>query len=277
MTPSRSTPDPIYAGPPSGLFSGTPIGLLASLVVALVGCAALVDASWLPPATVRVTTIAVAHGGLIAMAFAWAATTPPLWRPLVPSVITMLILAVAAAAAAWDARAAILYLASPLWLAFLTARGRLTPLGVRWEMPAAGAVVLGLAAGLALGGHMLFAAAGTFGHRVRSDSLVLAAMAYDAGANVPSSELFFRGALFNRLQRRWSFAAAVIVATAVALVRYLVDPLLPRAPEVIVGTLLYLTLLGVINAWLLWWSGSLMPGIVASFVFFAAYRMVAAV
>src|SRR5262249_37035380 len=56
-----------------------------------------------------------------------------------------------------------------------------------------------------------------------------------------------------------------------------VDPLLPRAPEVILGTLVYVTLLGVINAWLLWWSGSLLPGLIAALVFFAAYRMVAAV
>jgi len=259
-----------------GLLTGTPAGLLAVLAAVLAMCAALVHLGWLPPSALRVVTVAVVHGGLLAIAFGWAATTPPQWRPLGPSVIIILVLAVAATGTRWDPRAAIFYLASPLWLTFLALSGRLRALGLRWEMPVGGSL-LGLAAGLTLGGHMLLAAAVTFGHRVTTDGLVLAAIAYDAGANVPSSELFFRGALFNRLQRRWSFAAAVTVATAVGLLRYLVDPLLPRAPEIIVGTLVYVTLLGVINAWLLWWSGSLLPGLVASLVFFAAYRMVAAV
>ncbi len=269
-------PDTTRAAWPPGLLSGTPTGLLAVLAAVLAACAALVAASWLPSPAVRVVTVAVAHGGLLAMAFGWAAATPPRWAPLLPSVITVVLLALAAAGALWDPRAAILYLVSPLWLMLLAVSGRLAPLGLRWELPVGG-TLLGLATGVALGGHMLLAASGTFGYRVRTDGLVLAAIAYDAGANVPSSELFFRGALFNRLQRRWSFAAAVTVATAIWLLRYLVDPLLPKAPEVVVGTLVYVTLLGVINAWLLWWSGSLVPGLVASLAFFAAYRMVAAV
>ncbi len=276
MITSRLTPDAAHAACPPGLLSGTPAGLLGVLAVALAACAVLVDARWLPPSALRVVTVAVAHGGLLAIAFGWAATNPPQWRPLVPSAIIILVLALAAAGARCDPRAAIFYLASPLWLAVLAVNGRLTPLGLRWGMPIS-STLLGLAVGLALGGHMLLAAAGTFGYRVRTDGQVLVAIAYDVGANVPSSELFFRGALFNRLQRRWSFTAAVTIATAVGLLRYLVDPLLPKAPEVIIGTLVYLTLLGVINAWLLWWSGSLVPGLVSALVFFAAYRMVAAV
>lgn len=276
MITSRLTPDVAPAACPPGLLSGTPAGLLGVLAVALAACAVLVDARWLPPSALRVVTVAVAHGGLLAIAFGWAATNPPQWRPLVPSAIIILVLALAAAGARCDPRAAIFYLASPLWLAVLAVNGRLIPLGLRWGMPIS-STLLGLAVGLALGGHMLLAAAGTFGYRVRTDGQVLVAIAYDVGANVPSSELFFRGALFNRLQRRWSFTAAVTIATAVGLLRYLVDPLLPKAPEVIIGTLVYLTLLGVINAWLLWWSGSLVPGLVSALVFFAAYRMVAAV
>ena len=41
----------------------------------------------------------------------------------------------------------------------------------------------------------------------------LAALAYDVGANVLAAECFFRGALFNRAQRRWSFAAAAALAS----------------------------------------------------------------
>lgn len=257
----------------SGVLDGTPVGLVAVLAIALAVCAALVHGKWLPPWSLPVAAVAAVHGGLLSIAFGWAAATPPRWRPLGPSIIIILVLALATAGARWDPRAAIFYLASPVWLTVLTISGRLEVLGLRSQIPVGGSL-LGFAAGLMLGGHMLLAAAVTFGHRVTTDSLVLTAIAYDAGANVPSSELFFRGALFNRLQRRWSFAAAVTVATAMSLLRYLVDPLLPRAPEVILGTLVYVTLLSVINAWLLWWSGSLLPGLVASFVFFAAYRMV---
>ena len=54
--------------------------------------------------------------------------------------------------------------------------------------------------------------------------------------------------------------------------RYLADPLLPRQVEVMVGALFYLTLLGAVDCWLLWWSGSLVPGLLASLLFFLAYR-----
>jgi len=270
---SRSTPERAPIAPASGLLSGTPLGLLAVLAVLLAACAVLVQARWLPSPALAVVTVAVAHGGLLSMAFGWAAMAPPRWAPLGPSAISIVVLAIAAAGAVWDPRAAILYVVSPLWLAILAVGGRLDPLGLRGAMPVS-AMLLGIGAGLALGGHLLIAAAGTFGYRVKADSLVLSAIAYDVGANVPSSELFFRGALFNRLQRRWSFGAAVTVATALGLLRYLLDPLLPKAPEMVVGTLLYVTLLGVINAWLLWWSGSLLPGLLAALVFFSAYRMI---
>ena len=57
--------------------------------------------------------------------------------------------------------------------------------------------------------------------------------------------------------------------------RYLSDPLLPGEIEVMVGAHFYLTILGVINCWLLWWSGSLAPGLLASALFFLAYRALA--
>jgi len=55
-------------------------------------------------------------------------------------------------------------------------------------------------------------------------------------------------------------------------VRYLVDPLLPKSIELVVGAVFYLALLGLINCWLLWWSESLVPGLLSALVFFAAYR-----
>jgi hypothetical protein len=36
-----------------------------------------------------------------------------------------------------------------------------------------------------------------------------------------------------------------------------------------------MTVLSAANAWLLWWSGSLVPGLLAALVFFAAYRLLA--
>jgi hypothetical protein len=89
---------------------------------------------------------------------------------------------------------------------------------------------------------------------------------------VLAAECFFRGALFNRAARRWSFATAATVATAAYVLRYLVDPLLPKSPELIAGAVFYLALLGAINCWLLAWSQSLVPGLVSATLFFVAYR-----
>ena len=92
---------------------------------------------------------------------------------------------------------------------------------------------------------------------------LLVLWAYDVGARVISAECFFRGALFNRLQRRWSFGAAAALATALAVARSLVDPLMPGQVEAMVGALFYLTILGAANCWL------------ASALFFFAYRALA--
>ena len=87
-----------------------------------------------------------------------------------------------------------------------------------------------------------------------------------------AGECFFRGALFRRAERRWSFAAASTVATSAYVLRYLVDPLLPKSVELMIGAVFYLALLGAINCWLLSWSGSLVPGLASASIFFAAYR-----
>ena len=111
--------------------------------------------------------------------------------------------------------------------------------------------------------------------RVGGWAALFALWAYDVGANVISAECFFRGALFNRLRRRWSFGSAAALATTLSLVRYLSDPLPPGEIEVVVGALFYVTILGVINCWLLWWSGSLAPGLLDAALFFLAYRALA--
>jgi hypothetical protein len=137
------------------------------------------------------------------------------------------------------------------------------------------AVLAGAAVGLALGMHLLVTASRTLGYPVALDprERVLGDLLYDLLVNVPSAELFLRGALFTRVQRHVSFGTAVAVCTAASLLRYLVDPALPPAAEVVLGAVVYLGLLGAANAWLLWWSGSLVPPVLSSLLFFAAYRV----
>src|SRR5438477_400486 len=79
--------------------------------------------------------------------------------------------------------------------------------------------------------------------------------------------------------RTAALAAGLIGLAAVASglgafgpLRYLVDPLLPMRAELVVGAVFYLALLGAINCWLLWWSESLVPGLLSALIFFTAYR-----
>jgi hypothetical protein len=133
---------------------------------------------------------------------------------------------------------------------------------------------LGALTGGALGAHLLLTASQTLGYHVRpGDPLVLlGALGYDIGANVLSAECFFRGALFQRLERYGSLRLALGASTIACVLRYLVDPLLPDTVEVAMGAAFYLAVLGAANCWLLRWSGSLVPGYLAALVFFAAYR-----
>ncbi|HEV8642934.1 MAG TPA: hypothetical protein VGV13_17745 [Methylomirabilota bacterium] len=241
----------------------------------LAACAVLAACGWFPAAALRVAAFTAGHGVLLGTALGWAgAASRPAWNPAGAMLVVVALLALAATATVFDPRGALAYLAIPVWLLALAARGRLIPLGIVRPMPLA-AVPIGFAIGAALGGHLLLSAALTLHYSVRQDGLglYLAAIAYDVGANIPSGEGFFRGALFNRAQRLSSFASGATLSTAAYLARYLIDPLLPGTVEVMIGAVVYLTLLSVANAWLLWWSGSLVPAIASALVFFAAYRM----
>jgi hypothetical protein len=134
--------------------------------------------------------------------------------------------------------------------------------------------LVGLAAGAFLGAHLLTTASLTFGYRVHlsGPAAYLDALAYDVGVNVASAEWLFRGALFTVCWRRGSFWPAALATTALALVRYLLDPALPSAPEARAGAVFYLGLVGLIACVLRAWSGSLLPGYLAGLAFFAAYR-----
>jgi hypothetical protein len=137
---------------------------------------------------------------------------------------------------------------------------------------AAVAAALGIGGGLAI--HLLLTASRTLGYPiVLAPSRMVAGLAYDVAINVPGAEAFLRGALFNRAQRRWSFATALVVSVLASVVRYLLDPALPKIPEVLLGALLYVALIAVANGWLVWWCGSLVPPLLVSLVFFTVYRL----
>jgi len=153
-------------------------------------------------------------------------------------------------------------------------RGPLERVG--WRAPCRpGSILLGAAAGTFLGLHLLIAASLTLGYAVSVPDvgIYLAALAYDVGASALTAEWLFRGAIFSTLWWRWSFWPAAAASTGCALTRYLLDPALPPAIEAMAGATFYLMLLGLACCALRAWSGSLLPGYVATVAFFAAYRM----
>ncbi|HXJ82427.1 MAG TPA: hypothetical protein VMS64_27550 [Candidatus Methylomirabilis sp.] len=136
-------------------------------------------------------------------------------------------------------------------------------------------VVLGLGAGMFLGGHLLISASLTFGYLVSVSNVgqYLAAVAYDVGANALTAEWLFRAAIFSRAWRRWEFWPSAALSTSLAVTRYMADPALPHAIEARVGAVFYCALLGFTACALRAESGSILPGYLATVTFFAAYRM----
>jgi hypothetical protein len=258
------------------VLANTPLPLIATLGAAWLIVAWLVSAAWLPASALWIAALTATHGGLLAVALAWAAADSGVRLSARAAPVTIGLIGAGATAATLDERAAIALLAAPAWLALLASRGQLVGLGLGPGIPWP-PVAVGGALGAVLGGHLLVSASQTLGYPPRGGAWLplLVLWAYDVGARVISAECFFRGALFNRLQRRWSFGAAAALATALSLLRYVVDPFLPGQVEVMVGALFYLTILGAVNCWLLWWSGSLVPGLLASALFFFAYRALA--
>jgi len=254
---------------PAPLLADTPAALLAALGGAALVVAALVAGGWLPGAALAVAGVAAGHGALLATALAWA-----LGGRTLPGAVVVSLLAPAALAARSHPLGLVAYAGPPLWVARLAARGQLGALGLGDRVPVR-RVAEGAALGALLGGHLLVSASLTLGVGIaaRPAGEFLGALAYDAGANVLAAECFFRGALFGRAQRRWSAAAAAAVSTAAYVLRYLVDPLLPKGVELLVGAVFYLSCLGAVNCWLLRRSGSLLPGLASALGFFAAWRL----
>jgi hypothetical protein len=249
------------------LFADTPWRLLAGLALGAAAAWALVEAGALPAGARRVAAVAAGHGALLATSLAWAGV------PASAGVAAVALLGVAASMATLGAFGALAYLGPLLWVGWLARRGHLGGLGLGRSAPGRG-LLAGAAAGALLSVHLLVTASRTLGVHVRLDHVpeILAAVGYDLGANVLAAECFFRGALFTRAHRRGSFGAAAAGSTAAYVLRYLVDPLLPKSAGLVVGAVFYLALLGGLNCWLLWWSESLLPGFLSGLVFFAAYR-----
>jgi membrane protease YdiL (CAAX protease family) len=250
-----------------GLLSGMPMGLLIVLGVLTTGAGALAAAEIISLTPARAVGAGGAQGALLATAVAWARCDR---RGPAPALAAAVVL-VGAVGATLSPVGVIAYLAAPVWL--WSQRDRLPSLGL--ARPPLGISAAGAALGLVLGAHLLVTASLTLGYGVRvpTPGHLAPWLAYDAGANVLTTEAFFRGALLDRAQRRWSFALASVSVTILCLARYFLDPLLPHSLEVAAGAVFYLTLLSLGNCWMYWRSGSIVPGIVAGVTFFACYRL----
>jgi hypothetical protein len=223
-------------------------------------------------AAVRVAGLVLGHGSLLATALGCCR---PRAGCAAAALVVVGVLAVAAAATAAVPFGALLFAAVPAALWQVTRKRCPGALGLG-AIPPRGAVALGAGLGALLGGHVVITATMTMGYpvRVRATRELLEWVLYDAGASVLAMECFFRGALFDRAQRHWSFPAAAALSAGGNVVRVLVDPLRPRAVEVTVGAIFYIALLSVTSCWLYHRTGSLVPGLVGSLLFFVAYRLV---
>lgn len=251
------------------LCAGTPTRILVVLALVLGASFAVVAVGALPPRVLGVAGIAAGHGALMATALAWAGL------PARTYAVAIGLVTLGALSASVHALGAVAYLALPVWIHALVRSGRLGALGLQVPSPP-GALLIAAVVGVGLGAHLLVSATLTFGYRVGVEpQRYLGAVFYDLGVQVFATELFFRGALFNRAQRRWPLGRALLVAVTATLGRYLVDPLLPRSADALLGMTFYVSLLATASGWLFWRFGTPVPGMVAGLGFFAAYRALA--
>jgi hypothetical protein len=260
------------AGPTASVIP--PLLLLATGLLAAVALAPA--AGLLPgvgPGIVPALQGAAVHGGFLAMGLVIAFEGAPAWRA--PALRLGAFSLAAFVLSRWEPWGAWAFLVVPV---ALVRECRAHPVLVRTGGPVAPTprlALLGLVSGASLGGHLLVSASLTLGHPVRppDGGVYLSALLYDLGASALSAEWLFRGVLFSHWWRHWGFWAAAGLSTAASLVRYLLDPALPRTIEMGAGAIFYMALLGLCASGLRAWSGSLVPGYLATVAFFAAYRM----
>jgi hypothetical protein len=222
----------------------------------------------------RAVAGAAAHGGLLAVGWIVATGERAPWRPIAQATAILLAASLAAQFTTWGG---LLYLLVPFVIIGEAARvPALRNAGVRLTASLQ-PLALGLAAGAFLGCHLLLTASLTLGYTIRVAGAMayVSVAAYDAGANALTTEWLFRGALFSRAWRRWDFWPSAALSTLFAVGRYLLDPTLPSTIEVKVGAVFYMSLLGVTSCAFRASSASLLPGYLATLVFFLAYRMLA--
>ena len=248
------------------------LGMLGAIGALFAASGWLASEGRLGDASVRVAGVVVGHGALLGVALGWAA---PARRCRGRALVVVGVLAAAAVTASALPFGALTFAGVPaaLWWATRGCCGG--ALGLRVRAPRK-AVALGAGLGALLGGHVMVTAAMTIGYpiRLRATRELLDWVLYDAGASVLAMECFFRGAVFDRAQRRWSFTAAAAISAAGNVARVLVDPLRPRTMEVTAGAVFYVALLSVTSCWLFHRTGSLVPGLAGSLLFFLAYRLV---
>ncbi len=210
---------------------------LAALAVALAGFA-LETRGGASGSVGRALAGAAPHAAFLGLGWVLIAGGHAGWKGPVLRVAALVVAAsVVSRLGAWGPLA---YLAVPVAV-WAEARGRaeFAAAGLVW--PTARAAALGLAGGMFLGIHLLITSSLTFGYLVRIDAAraYWGAAAYDVGISALTAEWLFRGALFSTAWRRWAFAPAVGVSTGLAVLRYVLDPILPPGPEVWLGAAFY--------------------------------------
>jgi Type II CAAX prenyl endopeptidase Rce1-like len=230
----------------------------------------------LPSGLGRAAAGAAVHATFFALGWILATDGARGWRcPALAVAAALLVASIAGRLSPWGA---LTYALVPALVVFL-ARNRIEFRRMGFMWPAGlRPLAAGVGMGAFLGIHLLLSSSLTFGYAVRVASAAgyVTAIAYDLGASALTAEWLFRGALFSRWWRRWRLWPAAGLATTLAVVRYLLDPALPSATEARAGAVFYTALLGLGCCALRSWSGSLLPGYVATVTFFVAYRFLAA-
>ena len=262
-------------GAPHALLIARPLAGVVGAAMLLAGAGLAADAGFgVTRGMGHALASASVHAGLLGAGWVVALDGDRAWRG--PTLRGAGVLVLASLAAKVSTAGALAYLFVPFVLAADAGRRRVCLARMGWHTPRESrAILTGAATGAFLGLHLLIAASRMLGYAVSipDGGRYVAAIAYDVGANGLTAEWFFRGVIFSTLWRRWSFWPAAAVSTGLALARYLLDPALPKAIEMMAGATFYLSLLGFACCALRAWSGSLAPGYIATVAFFAAYRV----
>src|SRR5215472_8771041 len=116
--------DQLYVPRSERFFAATPRVMLAALAIGAGTARLLVELAVLPPQAAGVAGVTAGHGALLATALAWTGVGGA------AQVLAVALIGLAAAASHLGALGACAYAGPALWVAFLSARGRITGLGL---------------------------------------------------------------------------------------------------------------------------------------------------